>query len=174
MSAVRLLTGTYAFCGKYWVDSNVEHGTQVTFFPWEVALGFSDEVMYVVIRIAIPESMKLTWVRSRDETTRADMAQVINESWPGGEGLLKARESLAHYWRMEDKTIAHTSQERVQESQHRGVKREHHERESKGSRWPANSQRSGDKQSKNNPFGRSSFRHHRQAKGETLWPMEFA
>ena len=28
-----LLTGTYAYCGTYWVDSKVVRGTQVTFFP---------------------------------------------------------------------------------------------------------------------------------------------
>ena len=33
ISALRLLTGTYAYCGTYSVDSIVVQGTQVTSFP---------------------------------------------------------------------------------------------------------------------------------------------
>ena len=41
--------------------------------------------MDMVIRIALPEWTKLILVRSRDETKRTDMAQLINE------GLLRER-----------------------------------------------------------------------------------
>ena len=78
------------------------------FFSQEVALGYTDEVLDMVIRVAMPESTMLTGVQSRDETTRADIASSSCGAGPGGEAIVKARESLAHCWCMEDKTIAHS------------------------------------------------------------------
>ena len=45
-------------------------------------------------------------LRARDEATRAEMAQLINEGWPGAEALQRAMTSLAHDWRMEDNVVA--------------------------------------------------------------------
>ena len=69
-------------------------------------MAYVDEVTEKVIKVDLPESAKLSWMRARDEQTRADMATLINEEWPAGEALDKAREQQAHYWRMEDRTVA--------------------------------------------------------------------
>ena len=106
ISALRLITGAYAYCGTHEVPSKLHKDTLVRFFPWEVALGYADEVMDQVLNIDIPEEKKLKWVRLRDESTRGEMAQLINDGWPGGEALTEAMKSQAHYWKMEDKTVA--------------------------------------------------------------------
>ena len=42
----------------------------------------------------------------RDEKTRATMAHLINEGYPGGEAIETAMVKHAHFWDMEDKTVA--------------------------------------------------------------------
>ena len=81
-------------------------GTRVVFFPWEIALGYADISMHKFLEIAVPEAHKLEWIRVRDEKTRATMAHLINEGYPGGEALDAAMSKHAHYWDMEDKTVA--------------------------------------------------------------------
>ena len=71
-----------------------------------MALNYCDELTELVIKLDAPEQNKVPWLRSRDETTRADMAQLVNEGWPGGEALVKAKQQKAHYWRMADGTVA--------------------------------------------------------------------
>ena len=102
-SALRLLMGNYAYCGSYQAPSKSDTNKSVTFFPWEDALGYCDDTLQATIRIDIPEASKLAWLRARDESTRSEMVSLINEGWPGGEALHKARKIHAHYWRMEDK-----------------------------------------------------------------------
>ena len=74
--------------------------------PWVVALGYADWVHEKCIKVDIPEGAKLSWMRARDEQTRADMAQLVCEEWPAGEALEKAKEQQAHYWRMKDDLVA--------------------------------------------------------------------
>ena len=62
--------------------------------------------MHKVLEISIPEPLKLKWIRLRDERTRATMAHLINEGYPGGEALDAAMAKHAHYWDMEDRTVA--------------------------------------------------------------------
>ena len=59
-----------------------------------------------MIKVDLPEAAKLSWMRARDEQTRADMITLINEEWPACEALEKAKDQQAHYWRMEDRTVA--------------------------------------------------------------------
>ena len=39
VSALRVVMGTYAFCGTHKVDSHADPAVKVTYFPWETALG---------------------------------------------------------------------------------------------------------------------------------------
>ena len=105
-SCLRLIMGTYAYCGTHQVESKVAPGTRVVFFPWENALGYADDSMNKVLEISIPEADKLRWIRKRDEKTRATMAHLINEGYPGGEAIEAAVAQHAHYWDMEDRTVA--------------------------------------------------------------------
>ena len=100
-SALRLLTGVYSYCGTHEVPSKVTKG-MVIFFPWEIGLSYADDCMHNTIKIDMPETDKLQWLRSRDEATRGEMVGLISEGWPAGEALTKAFEMMAHYWRMED------------------------------------------------------------------------
>ena len=106
VAALRLLMGNYAFCGTYMVESKVKPGTVVQMMPWGHALAYCDEVTEKVIKVDLPDAAKLSWMRARDEQTRADMTTLINEEWPACEALDKAREQQAHYWRMEDRSVA--------------------------------------------------------------------
>ena len=105
-AALRLILGTYAYCGTHWVESFEEKGKMVEFFPWEVALGYVDDCMHKVLEVMMPDVAKLAWLRMRDERTRAQMAHLINEGMPGGEALRAAWKSHAHLWDMQDHTIA--------------------------------------------------------------------
>ena len=105
-SALRTITGLYAYCGTHEVDSRVKEGTKVRFFDWGVVLGYADDCMTRVIRINIPEADKLRWLRTRDEATRTEMVELINDGWPGGEALVTADARNAHFWKMKDGTAA--------------------------------------------------------------------
>ena len=105
-SCLRLMMGAYAYCGTHKVESKLVPGAQVVFFPWETALGYADNSMHKVLEISIPEPHKLRWIRVRDEKTRATMAHLINEGYPGGEAIDTAMSKHAHHWDMEDKTVA--------------------------------------------------------------------
>ena len=48
--------------------------------------------------------------KERDEKTRATMAHLINEGYPGGEAIEAAVTQHAHYWDMEDKPVAADTQ----------------------------------------------------------------
>ena len=106
VAALRLLTGTYAFCGAHAVPSKVSPGHMTLMMTWEAALGYADTVTEKVIKVNLPEHAKLQWLRARDEQTRADMAQMVCEEWPAHEALDKAMEKQAHYWRMLDNLVA--------------------------------------------------------------------
>ena len=69
-------------------------------------MAYVDDAMERTLEIGIPESSKLDWVRARDQATRSEMAQMINEGWPGGEAIEQALKNQAHYWKMEDKVAA--------------------------------------------------------------------
>ena len=105
-AALRLLMGTYAYCGTHVVESKAEKGTRVLFFPWEVALGYADNALHKTLEVNLPEQAKLKWIRARDERTRAEMAHLINEGHPGGEALLAAWKTNARFWDMEDRPVA--------------------------------------------------------------------
>ena len=106
VAALRLIMGTYSYCGSHEVPSKKAKGTNITFFPWGVGLSYCDQVMDKTLKVAIPEHAKLRWLRTRDEATRAEMVELINEGWPGGEALVEAFEKEAHFWRMKDDTVA--------------------------------------------------------------------
>ena len=88
------------------MESRLFPGTHVVFFPFGTALEYHDVALHKTLEIAIPEHAKLRWVRYRDQRTRDEMAQLINEGMPGGEAIVKAMEKHKHLWDMEDKTIA--------------------------------------------------------------------
>ena len=44
VAALRLLMGTYAFCGTYMVESKAKKGEWVQMMPWGQALAYCDEV----------------------------------------------------------------------------------------------------------------------------------
>ena len=48
-----------------------------------MALAYADDAMENALEIAIPDHRKLEWIRARDQATRGEMAQLINEGWPG-------------------------------------------------------------------------------------------
>ena len=128
ISALRLLTGTYAYSGMYCVDSKVVQCTQVILFlgrwRWDVLTKSWNGGTYRHARV-------------RDETTR--------ETWPSSSMRAALGRRASERKRVSfvlHKTDAHTSQEPVQEPQHRDVKREHHARENESSRWPVKSQSS--------------------------------
>ena len=105
-SALRLLVGTYTYCGSHTVESRMRKGETVIFFDWGSALGYCDDLMHKTLEINIPENTKLRWLRTRDERTRGIMAQLINEGWPGAEALQQAMVQTAHVWEMGDQTTA--------------------------------------------------------------------
>ena len=70
-AALRLLMGTYAYCGTDLVPSQAKPGTMVEYFPWEVAHGYADDALHKCLEVAIPEHAKLRWLRLRDERARA-------------------------------------------------------------------------------------------------------
>ena len=74
--------------------------------PIGTAIEYHDTALHKTLEIAIPEHTKLRWVRYRDQRTRDEMAQLINEGMPGGEAILKALEKHKHLWDMEDGTVA--------------------------------------------------------------------
>ena len=136
-AALRLLMGTYAFCGTHMVESKAKPGNWVQMMPWGDALAYADEVTEKVIKVDLPESAKLSWMRARDEQTRADMATLINEEWPAVEALEKAREQQAHYWRMEDRTVATPPPPELRPDDVRPAKRRYE------SEWPHKGQKAG-------------------------------
>ena len=77
--------------------------------------------------------MSLDWLRKRDEATRGDMVQMVNEGWPAGEALEQAMANQNHYWLMLDNTKAApqieetTDRKRGRSPSHR---RDHRERRS--------------------------------------------
>ena len=66
IAALRLLTGTYAYCGTHPAESKIRPGHMVVFFLWEVALNYVDEVTEMVIKLEVPETSKVSWLRARD------------------------------------------------------------------------------------------------------------
>ena len=108
-ACLRLIMGTYAYCGTDLVPSQASPGTTVEFFSWEVAIGYADDVLHKCLEISVPEHARLRWLRLRDERTRAQMGHLINQGMPGGEALTQAWKEHAHLWDMEDKvTVAET------------------------------------------------------------------
>ena len=105
-AALRLIMHTYAYGGGHSVESRLYPGTQVVFFPFGTALEYHDTALHKTLEIAIPEHAKMRWVRTRDQRTRDEMAQLINEGMPGGEAIVTAMEKYKHLWDMEDKTVA--------------------------------------------------------------------
>ena len=59
IASLRLIMGTYAYCGSHQVTSKKDPTKEVVFFPWEVALGYADEAMEKVLEIPIFEDRKL-------------------------------------------------------------------------------------------------------------------
>ena len=101
---------TYAYCGTHQVPSSQEQTKMITFFPWQSALSYCDEVMMATIAISLPsEYEKLHWLRRRDEQVRSEMAALINDGTPGVEALKIAWAKYAHMWIMKD-TLAVASQ----------------------------------------------------------------
>ena len=64
-AALRLIMGTYAYCGGHTVTSK-RSGNRVTFFTWGATLGYADTALHKTLEIAIPEHAKLAWIRKRD------------------------------------------------------------------------------------------------------------
>ena len=123
VAALRLLTGTYAFCGTHAVPRKLHPGTMTLMMTWEAALGYADTVTEKLIKVDLPEHAKLQWVRARDEQTRADMAQMVCEEWPAHEALEKAMDKQAHYWRMLDNLVAAPPPPELRAEEPRGGKR---------------------------------------------------
>ena len=63
--------------------------------PLGTAIEYHDTALHKTLEIAIPEHTKLRWVRCRDQRTRDEMAQFINEGMPGGEAIMKAVENIS-------------------------------------------------------------------------------
>ena len=129
-AALRLIMHTYAYAGGHRVESRIVPGTQVVFFPLGTAIEYHDTALHKTLEIAIPEHTKLRWVRYRDQRTRDEMAQFINEGMPGGEAILKALEKHKHLWDMEDKTVAadtSTSRQIVDGESHRSPSHQDHQ-----------------------------------------------
>ena len=106
ISALRLIMGSYAYCGTHLTKSKIHPQTDVMFFDFGTCLGYADDCMHRTLEIRLPEPQKLQWLRTRDERTRKIMAQLINEDWPGSEALADAMRQTAHLWEMEDRTVA--------------------------------------------------------------------
>ena len=70
IAALRLLTGTYAYCGTHIVESKLKAGQPTVFFDWEVALNYCDELTELAIKLEAPEHSKVPWARARDEKGR--------------------------------------------------------------------------------------------------------
>ena len=136
-SALRLLMGTYAYCGTDMVDSTECPGTKVQYFPWEVALGYADDSMHKCIENNVPEHEKLRWIRLRDERTRAHMSHLINQGTPGGEALRAAWKGLAHLWDMEDKVVAAKTREEAADLGSSSAADTRTDRGAKGGKRPA-------------------------------------
>ena len=95
-------------------------------------MNYCDELTELVIKLDAPEQTKVPWLRARDETTRADMAQLVNEGWPAGEALVKAKEQQAHYWRMADGTVAIVRETAAARSPSRGDRARSRDRNNRG------------------------------------------
>ena len=106
VSATRLLTGTYAYCGTHKVRSKKTPGQEVTFFPYGTGINYCDQIMHKVLSVDMPEREKLAWLRKRDEATRGEMVQLVNDGWPAGEALEEAMAEGKHLWLMRDEMVA--------------------------------------------------------------------
>ena len=90
IAAMRLLTGMYCYCGTHRVSSRKISGVEVIFFPYGTGINYCDRIMHKVLTIDMPEREKLAWLRKRDEATRGEMVQLVNDGWPAGEALEEA------------------------------------------------------------------------------------
>ena len=103
MTALRVIMNTYAYCGTHKVASSEDANKQVTYFPFEQAIGYVDEITVALTQIRLSsEAEKLMWLRKRDEAVRSEMVALINDGWTGGEALSRAWSKLAHMMIMRD------------------------------------------------------------------------
>ena len=132
VTALKIIMNTYAYCGSHKVASSSDPQKQVVYFPYEVALSYTDEVTVAILQIRLSsESEKLHWVRIRDEAVRSEMVALMNDGWTGGEALDKSWTKFAHMWIMKDGLgVASSSQisEPAEQSYPRG---QVHQREGK-------------------------------------------
>ena len=113
VAALRLIMGTYAFCGSHMVQSTGEAllrdaARQVRFFTWAAMLRYCDEVMLYAVGAPVnSETERLSWIRRRDEMIRTEMAALMNEGIPGDEALATSCSKFHHMWIMRDQmTVA--------------------------------------------------------------------
>ena len=106
LSALRLLTGTYSYCGTHLHPSKKDPSREVVFFPFGDGINYCDRIMAKVLCIDMPEREKLAWLRKRDEATRGEMVQLVNDGWPAGEALEEAMTEVKQLWLMKDGTVA--------------------------------------------------------------------
>ena len=78
-------------------------------------------------------------MRTRDETTRAEMLQMVKDCWPAGEALAEAMEKEAHFWRMLDESVAAPEAEATFERKRRQDARSPSQQRTKGGKRDASS-----------------------------------
>ena len=107
LCSLRVIMNTYAYCDTHQVASCDDAAKQVTYFPFEAAHGYVDEVTVALQSIGLrSEQERLTWLRKRDETVRSEMVALLNDGFSGGEALTRAWSKHAHLWIMRDHTVA--------------------------------------------------------------------
>ena len=110
VTALRVVMNTYAYCGSHKVTAKDDESKTIVFFPWEVALGYVDEVTMAILAMTLhTEADKVVWVRRRDEQVRSEMVALINDGFSGGEALKTAWTKFAHMWIMRDTAGVATS-----------------------------------------------------------------
>ena len=112
LTALRVFMNACAYCGSHTVASSADVGKTVVFFPFEVAIGYVDEVTQATLAMkARNESERLHWLRKRDEQVRGEMIALINDGFSGGEALTTSWKKLAHIWVIRDGAQASETQQ---------------------------------------------------------------
>ena len=140
VAALRLIMGTYAFCGSHMVQSTGEAllrdaPKQVRFFSWAAMLKYCDEVMMYAIGAPVNSELeRVNWVRRRDEMIRTEMSALLNEGIPGDEALATACSKFHHMWIMRDQSaVAPPVPQQLAIMDHTaGTKRDREEQKGKG------------------------------------------
>ena len=95
---LRILGHAYAIVGQHKVPSKEKPGTDVVFAPLSINLRYPDTVLRIASASSLGPAELLTFVRQRDESTRARLVELVRQGFPQGEALSKAWSEFELQW----------------------------------------------------------------------------